>query len=525
MVNIAKITKPLTNYLYATGIFFHIGLIGALLIPTLIVHEPLSFFIERSANYLQHSGGSSNQRYLGKLLLQYLPINDWKTPQLSQAPQLNNLQKWQGQGASTKITYTKQQYNGNIPLQPTIGSYQSNPLQTKFVYTTKELLNTIKHIKPGETIQIMPGTYDIRQRYIQIYQQGQPSAPITLRSAQLGLVKINFNTSEGFHIHAPFWIFENLEIQGKCSQHGFCEHAFHVVGNGHSLVIRNNKIYDFNSPIKVNGLNINGKRTFPNYGLIEKNSIYNTSARNTNNPVNLININGADHWVVRSNLISDFSKLGGNGVSHGAFMKGNSNYGIFENNLIICEHTLPADKGTRIGLSFGGGGTGKQYCRNQDCSSEHTNGTVRNNIILNCSHDVGIYLNKSKNTQIYNNLLFNNLGVDIRFNTSTANIYNNIISGRLKNRDGGSYEANNNIIDQDCVAADRKFSYCTFIDWYWDIINADLELQQAENKILKKGITLKNITKDFCNNPRSPHTPDIGPIEYSNNLNCLPDQM
>ena len=477
---------------------------------------------------MQHSGGSSNQRYLGKLLLQYLPINDWKTPQLSQIPQLNNLQKWQGQGASKNITYTKQQYDGNIPLQPTIGSYQSNPSQTKIVYTSKDLLNAIKYIKAGETILLMPGTYDIKKRYITIKQPGLPTAPITIRSAQLGLVKINLNTSEGFQIHAPFWVFENLEIQGKCSHHDICEHAFHIVGNGHSLVLRNNKIYDFNSPIKVNGANVKGKVkgkiTFPDNGLIENNSIYNISPRNTNNPVNLININGADNWTVRSNLISDFSKQGGNSISHGAFMKGNSNHGIFENNLIICEHTLPADLGTRIGLSFGGGGTGQQYCRDHNCEAEHTNGIIRNNIILNCSHDIGIYLNKAKNTEIYNNLLFNTLGIDVRFNSSSAAIYNNIISGRIKSRDGGTYTADTNLIDQDCIAPDREFSYCSFIDWYWDILNANTSLKQSGSKILQQGKAVQ-LSTDFCNNPRKPEKIDIGPIQYSNNQKCSADKM
>ena len=528
MIKIAKITKPLTNYLYTTGILFHISLICALLIPPLILHEPLGFFFERTANYLNYSGGSSKQRHLGRLLLNYLPINDWQTPQVSQLPILSNLDNWQGQGASKNIIFSKQQYQGEIPLQPTYGTYNINPNNIKIVYNSKEFLTALKNTKPGETIQLMPGNYPIKQRYINITQPGLSYAPITIHSAQLGTVKINLTTSEGFHIQAPYWVFENLEIQGQCTEknHDYCDHAFHVVGNGHSFVLRNNKIYDFNAALKVNGSPVNGKTLYPDHGLIEKNSIYNTTPRITKNPVNLLNINSANHWIVRSNLISDFSKKGGdNLVSYGAYMKGNSHNGLFENNLINCEHTLPADLGIRIGLSFGGGGTGEEYCRDNNCDNEHTNGIMRNNIILNCSHDVGVYLNKAQNTEIYNNLIFNSLGIDVRYKSSSASIYNNIISGRIKSRNGGSYTAKNNLIDQNCIAPDREFSSCSLIDWYWDIINADLGLQKTEKNILKTGIPENSLKTDFCNNPRKLYKPDMGPIEYSNNLTCLPDRM
>jgi parallel beta-helix repeat protein len=149
---------------------------------------------------------------------------------------------------------------------------------------------------------------------------------------------------------------------------------------------------------------------------------------------------------------------------------------------------------------------------------------MRNNIILNCSHDVGIYLNRSKNTEIYNNLVFNSLGIDLQYSTSTATIYNNILSGRIKTRNGAKYSAQNNLIDQDCIAPNRQFSSCSFIDWYWDIINADLEIRKIEKKIIGTGIN-SPLAKDFCENLKQINKTDIGPIQYSNNLACSPDKM
>jgi len=521
------IYKWLLSYLFYTGIMIHIAFICALFVPSIIFKEPLGFFLERTANYLYHSGGSAKQRYLGKNFIKYLPINDWKIPQLSQLPLLTSLHDWQGQGASTKITFANQKYLNEKPLPAELNHSISNPEQTKLVYTASELLTAIKHAQAGDTIQLMPGIYNINKRYITIASPGRKKAPIVVRSAQLGAVKINLNTSEGFHIHVPYWVFENLEIQGICTiqNHNQCNHAFHVVGNGHSFVLRNNKIYNFNSAVKVNGSPVNGVTLYPDNGLIEKNSFYNTTRRHTKNPVNTLNINSANNWVVRGNLISDFSKTESNNpVSFGAYMKGNSHNGLFENNLIICEHTIPADIGTRIGLSFGGGGTGKKYCRDQDCSNEHSNGTMRNNIILNCSHDVGIYLNKSHNTNIYNNLIFNSLGIDIRFKTSSANIYNNIISGRIKARDKGNYKAENNIFDKDCIAPDRKFSGCDFTEWYWDITNADTTIRNETPKKLMQGINT-DFTTDFCGHIKKIEKTNIGPIQLINNLGCSADTM
>src|SRR3546814_6804426 len=45
---------------------------------------------------------------------------------------------------------------------------------------------------------------------------------------------------EGFRVLAPFWIFENLVIEGTCETDHRCEHAFHIVGDAAGTVIQNN---------------------------------------------------------------------------------------------------------------------------------------------------------------------------------------------------------------------------------------------------------------------------------------------
>jgi hypothetical protein len=512
----------LVSYFFITGILGNLILMSGIFAIRLYVGEPISFFIERTSNYLAYTAQGGSQQ-LGKILLQSHLFNDWSHLTTNSAEKFSDISNWQGQGASETVRFAPQEFDGFNPKKPTLlhnDFIATSDNRVVNVTSSNGLISAIQKALPGDIIQLAPGTYSLNQT-MNLNASGDNHAPITVRSEILGTVKLKLNAMEGFKVLSPYWVFENLDIQGVCENDSDCEHAFHVVGKGHSFVLRNNRIYDFNALIKTNG----EAKNYPDNGLIEGNSIYNTRPRETANPVTLLNINSASHWIVRGNLIADFSKVGSNQISYGAFMKGNGSNGIFERNLVICEMNLPADKGVRIGLSFGGGGTGTEYCRNNDCSTEHTNGTMRNNIIMNCSHDVGIYLNKSALTAIYNNLLFNSSGIDVRFDTTSAVIVNNIISGRIKERDGGVVAlAKNNLIDVDCVAIDRKFSGCDFTDWFNDIKKLDLGLLHGD-ELLGKATANLELKDDFCGNPVNPQSIDIGAIQYSNEMKCNPTTL
>ncbi|MDT1847664.1 right-handed parallel beta-helix repeat-containing protein, partial [Acinetobacter baumannii] len=92
-----------------------------------------------------------------------------------------------------------------------------------------------------------------------------------------------------------------------------------------------------------------------------------------------------------NNVITDFVKVGGDRISYGAFAKGAARGTVFEGNVVVCEHLLRGHPGQRVGLSFGGGGTGKPYCRDGRCDAEHEGGTMRANLVASCS-DAGIYV-------------------------------------------------------------------------------------------------------------------------------------
>ncbi len=304
----------------------------------------------------------------------------------------------------------------------------------------KELLIAIKNARPGDDIILEPGYYHLKKRYIRVKNAGSKTFPIRVRAKFIGDVTIGMATSEGFLISAPYWTYENLIINGLCTDHnGGCEHAFHIVGDAHHTTIKNNIIRNFNAHIKINGYQ---GYAYPDNGLIVANQLTNDVIRRTKNPVTPIDAVGVNNWLVTKNIISDFAKLWGTQVTYAAFFKGGGANNSFTKNLIVCE--LKHSGGIRIGLSFGGGGTGKTVFRESNTHIEHNNGLIKNNVIANCPNDVGIYINKGSKTKIENNLIIDSLGVDIRFKESSASIKENEYDGRINKRNGAYIELSNN---------------------------------------------------------------------------------
>ncbi|WP_139058806.1 hypothetical protein [Thiorhodococcus drewsii] len=211
-------------------------------------------------------------------------------------------------------------------------------------------------------------------------------------------------------------------------------------------------------------------------------------------------------------------------MSYGAFMKGNSRGGVFERNLFVCQWKIPSAGDVRIGLSLGGGGTGKRFCRHQSCETEHRQGIIRNNIIARCPSDVGIYLNRAAETQVYRNLLIANWGIDIRFPGSSAVIQDNVMDGSIRNRNGGSQAASGNLIASDCSLLARIMGHCGSGYWYQGAIVGDLRLRHDEQiRGAARYVDGGGEEVDFCGHPRSARA-DLGPIDYGqlSGSGCLP---
>jgi hypothetical protein len=390
-----------------------------------------------------------------------------------------------------------------VPLFPAIGAQpQSAPpaASEHLAISGDDVRKAIAAANPGDVITLMPGVYRFERSSVAVSRPGSAQAPIVVRARTAGTVTVEFDTTEGFAVTAPHWRFENLTIRGVCKAHSSCEHAFHVVGAASNFASVNNTIVDFNAHFKING--DNGR--FPDHGLIEANTLRNDSVRDTANPVTLIDIVAASHWSVRRNLISDFVKGAGDRISYGAFAKGAGSNNVFEQNVVVCEARLQGVPGQRVGLSLGGGGTGKEYCRDRKCIAEQEQGVIRANLVASCSDD-GIYLNNAATSKLVHNTLVDTGGIQVRFAGSSADIEGNLVDGDIRGRDGALLRLDDN----------RSTSIALLYAGYHPARSVFVAPQAFDfqwNGEAPRRATSGQLTPDLCGAAR-PATPTYGAFE------------
>lgn len=300
------------------------------------------------------------------------------------------------------------------------------------VATVEQLTNALQQASAGQVIELLPGAYRIN-KMLSPRNPGREDQRITLRASKPNVAILEINTTEGFLIAQPFWVFENLRIVGVCKVDDYCEHAFHIVAGAHHSLIRNNHIEDFSAHIKING----DRGKWPDDGVVEHNTLTNTRPRNTSRPVTPFDLVGASRWVVADNYVANFIKADPKATSFGIFMKGAGVAGRIERNVVVCTHSDISQAGTRVGISFGGGETGLSYCRDGECEVEFSGGKAFNNIVAHCN-DVGIDVNRSRASLVAHNTLINTGGIDIRGNNSSAVLFGNLLEGMVRARKGGS---------------------------------------------------------------------------------------
>jgi len=459
-----SIKKYVVMYLFISGVLLHLAIVvvSTFSIKTIVsTGLPLPVLAKKA-----YTNVNKNHPNIAPFLNPVLVgISSWKKD--IEYGYVVDPFRWQGVGATVE--------ESSLDFSSTIQ-----------VFSTETLLEALVKAKAGDVIELLPGEYSVPQSRIKLQGSGLANAPIRIVAQKLGEVTL-YLRGEGFLLSSPYWHFQNLHLVGSCKNHSNCEHAFHVVGNGHHATFENNIFQDFNAAIKVNGL----KGNYPDYGKVIGNTFYNTSPRQTANPVTPFDLMHANDWQVNDNFIFDFIKAKGNKVSYGAFFKGGSQNGVFSRNLIMCNANLQA-KTIAIGLSLGGGGSPNKRHRDGN-DYEHTNGVIRNNIIMNCANDVGIYLNKATNSTITNNILYNTLGIDVRFKESLATISNNVLSGRIKARSNGriTQNSNNLVLSRSWLTAAEPLD-----DLFYAPVNGDFTWQTNAFEPMKAVNT--EMYKDFC---------------------------
>lgn len=312
-----------------------------------------------------------------------------------------------------------------IPASPMLGA-------THAVHDATELKAAAARARAGDVILLMPGRYML-SGWLQPKSDGTASQPIIVRAETPGTVTIEINSGT-IHQDRAYWIYENLTIEGHCGERDTpCEHAFHVVGGGRNVVIRNNLIRNFAAHIKVNG----ERGQFPDNGLLQFNTLTNDKAygHGALTPFDLV---GASRWIVSDNHVSHFVKHWGKNASYGVFMKGGGEGGRIERNILVCSTDGDISHfGSRVGISLGGGLTEKPFCPDKECIYEHKAGTVINNVIMNCN-DFGVDNNRAIRSVIAHNTVINTYGIGVRGIPSDAEVYGNVVDGAINARRGGT---------------------------------------------------------------------------------------
>ncbi|HEX4195626.1 MAG TPA: hypothetical protein VHY80_21125, partial [Stellaceae bacterium] len=246
--------------------------------------------------------------------------------------------------------------------------------------------------------------------------------------------------TEFIKISAPDWIVENLGIAGTCPNDSDCEHAFHIVGRADYTIIRDNRIRDYNAHIKGNGENGN----FPGDVLIENNWLFDMRPRVTDNPIAPVDVVGGSRWTVRGNLIADFAKrldhppMRTDDWSYGMFLKGNSEKGMVAGNIVDCDLDAPPTRSIR-GISLGASGTGPGLCdKGGECRTEHRQGTIWGNIVLNCAAEPGLFLFQAEDTLVAGNIVVGTAGIDVVGIESNARVSGNTLDGAIAVTGGAS---------------------------------------------------------------------------------------
>lgn len=183
--------------------------------------------------------------------------------------------------------------------------------------------------------------------------------------------------------------------------------------------------------------NVNGGFGYADYGVIE-NSVIGYTNGGTQGVVEGIDIIAGKGWVVRGNTFENVKRPDG-GVAYAVFAKANSIDTIIENNIV---------KNSFIGISFGGGGSGLSFFRNQDTTYEHRGGIIRNNVVYGMV-DTGVYLNKATGFKVYNNTILNTGGgvgsIEPRFAETSGEIRNNLLGVAVKLRNSATAVQSNNL--------------------------------------------------------------------------------
>jgi hypothetical protein len=271
-------------------------------------------------------------------------------------------------------------------------------------------------------------------------------------------------------------------------------HLIQIVGenNADSPEITNCILQDaYEQMIKVT-INSNDLTTTSDNGLVEDCIFEYTAGIGPQYYIGGIDAHGAKNWIVRNNTFRNIISPNTAVAEFAIHFWNTSANNLVEKNLIVnCDR----------GIGFGLGDRG------------NNGGVIRNNMIYHAANrgafaDVGISLENSSGTSVYNNSIFMEhnypSSIQYRFSGTTNTMINNNLANKgIARLDGASGTVTNNV-----TTASR--------DWFANVSEGDLHLTSDVGAVVDVGLEISGLSDDFDSQSRPQGSGfDIGADEYS----------
>ena len=374
--------------------------------------------------------------------------------------------------------------------------------QETLVSTPDEVRAALAQAGPGDIIRVAPGVYEFFSP-IELDSAGTPSEPIQLiASGNLGDVEFRINNNLGVSIEGQDYVIDGIWV--RC-QGGQCTGArgYSLWGSARRITIRGGRTTDFMQHIK--GWIADGTLDAPQDITIASNEAYNTAGFGGRS--NVYNLDGGTRWRVVGNFVHDY---GNSGINYGIFLKGATTQSVIERNLVAGSFDRAAGNGAVVGISFGGGRMGVQWCAagNQGaggCTCEDYDGIARNNIVMNTS-DVALHVNSACGSKFLNNTVYNSatmLQIQSLEGVGDIEMRNNVLNGPLPS-------LNNLVTSGNLPNAD-------FTNLYNDASALDFSAGPGAGA-LSANAPVTGVVTDYCGAARS-NTPSRGAIEMPSTCN------
>ena len=286
------------------------------------------------------------------------------------------------------------------------------------------------------------------------------------------------STEDGFLIAGDNVTIADLTIRSVGN------HAIQV--SGHGITVHNVRIQDTYEQM------LKGSTSADNIdaGLVQCSLFEYTEGVGPNWYIGGIDVHKGMNWIVRDNVFKHIASPGNTLAEHAVHFWNNAMDITVERNIIYnCDR----------GIGFGLG----------DNEPQNNGGIIRNNMIYNDGSgmfdDVGIGLEASPNTRVYNNTIYVAYpnAIEYRFgSTSNVHIANNLTNKAITSRNGGTGILETNYTD----AQDS---------WFTNLSSGNLRLLFEVEALVDQGTILDIVSYDLDQNIRPDGTAhDIGAQEW-----------